>query len=767
MTDLKRALSPYRHLRALYLRFPMPFTAKRGLKDLIFSPIARLSPEASFLKEWQAKRSIEQQQLRYDISIGKLYGGEDELKLHSLQKRWAYLLNQPETSRNKDQLPELQRLLNVTHLNKDCNPIASVIIPCFGKAEYTLACLDSLTKQETTYVFEILIADDHPSDTRLCGYAGRINARHLHYYRNTNNLGFTKNVNHAALRAQGEYLIILNNDTYCHPLWLENLLQTYRLLSTSNTVGVIGSKVLHSNMQVQESGCLMHPGGAPYPIGRGAHCFDPRYSYLREVDFVSACSLLIQKRHFLDGGGFDERFSPGYFEDPDLCERLRLRGLKSYVQPASILLHEEGVSFGKNGFSAALEEKKALFNTLHPSPVTTNISFEAQPRLLFIDAYLPMADKGSGGVDAMAYLEYFLAKGFQPVFYAHHHNNYFEKYTQELERIGVEVIQDNFKGLDSILKERATEFTLVFVSRFYQMDHFHAQILRHLCHANVIYNTVDLHYLREGREAQHSGTADPGSIESLKKKELGYIARADASIVISAHEFSILKNEMPSTETIHHIPQYRQFIGTSITYAERRGFVFIGSAHNPNVDALRYFQKEIHPCLIERLPDYELVVIGKELYDSLSASRDRDLLANSHIHFTGYVEDVTLLFNCAICMVAPLRYGSGIKGKIVQSIQHALPCVTTTIGAEGLELPGHSTVVVADTPAEMADALQAFATRPELWAKASSMAEPIFEARFSKQIFSRRLDILMAQLQQISEPDLSSSSIGRHGIGKA
>lgn len=750
MTGANSSVKTYRFLRSLYLAFPVGFEAKRRVKDLCFTPISLLWPEAAFLKEWQAKRRFEKRRLRYAPLGSAIYGGEDELKLHALLMRWRELLDLSEAERIEVFVPELQRQLNTTHLSKDGTPEVSILIPCFGKSEFTLACLESLIRQETTCHFEILIADDHPTEIKLPSTTSRLRAAQLHYHQNARNLGFTSNVNQAALRAEGKLLVILNNDTYCHPLWLDRLVKSYHHLAARTSVGAIGSKVIHPTLAVQESGCLMLAGGRPHPLGRGAHAFDPRYSYLREVDFVSACSLLIPRRHFLDCDGFDERFSPGYFEDPELCERLRQRGLATFVQPASILLHEEGASFGKDGFSAIVEQKTALFNALHPQPTSSQVRFEAKPRLLYIDAYLPMPDKGSGSVDAMAYLEYFLACGYQPIFYAHHHNNYLETYTQALESIGIEVLQDNFQSLEQTLKERATEFELVFISRFYQMDHFLPLIQRYLGHAQLIYNTVDLHFLREDREARLTANASPGWIEELKSKELNYIKRADASIVISAYEQKLLKELMPGVETIHHVPQSRPFIGTSRSHGERCGFLFIGSAHQPNVDALRYFEEEIHPHLLERMPDYQLGIIGKELYESLSLTKDKPLLTNPHIHFLGYIEDVTQLFDRALAMVVPLRYGSGIKGKVVQAMQHALPCITTSIGAEGLELPPLSSVAVADTPAGIADALQALAENPEHWAETSARAEAVFQARFSQQVFDQRLDALMAQLHSLA-----------------
>lgn len=743
----------YNVFRELYLSAPIGFEVKRAVKDACFEAVSLVNPEAGFLRAWQAKRTFERRRRLISRDGEAIYGGEDELFLHEMQQQWSdHLALSPEKIVSW-LLPRLQRRLRASHLVKPLDPQVSVIIPAYGHSIYTLLCLESLLRQQTDVAFDIHLADDLPGDSSLAGYAARLQAAHIHYHRNPENLGFTRNVNAAARRARAELLVILNNDTLCHPLWLGHLVSAFRRLTAAHwPVGAVGSKVLHSTLRIQESGCMMDVGGNPRPLGRGAHAFDPRFSFLREVDFVSACSLLVPRQLFLELGGFDERFSPGYYEDPDFCERLRRRGYQTYVQPASLLLHEEGASFGKQGFAEVQEQKRTLFNQLHPAPISTQERFEAKPQLLFIDAYLPMPDKGSGSIDAMAFLEYFLARGFHVIFYAQHHNNYFESYSQALEALGVEVLQDNFQPLHALLAERAEAIRLVFVSRYYQLDHFLPLIERALPSAALIYNTVDLHFLRETREA---GLDDPQQVvrapgaaarlAELRQRELAYIQRADASIVISAYERQLLAEIMPDLRSVFHVPQCRPFIGASQGFEERRGFLFIGSAHQPNVDALRYFQAVIHPLLRQRLPDYRLNVIGQELRESFSSVQDAELLDNPHVAFLGYLEDVTPLFAASLVMLVPLRYGSGIKGKVVQAIQHGLPCVTTTIGAEGLELPPESSVAIADSPQEIVAQLVALSTDSRLWNTTSSRAEAVFQARFSQAVFDQRMDRLMEE----------------------
>jgi len=746
--------NPYHSLRGLYLDVPIPFGLKRSLKDACFTAISTFWGEAAFLREWQAQRKFDQRAKSLSLDGKLVYGGDDEFFLHSMVAEWDGFLDLSPEKIGNWLLPCMQKLVRASHLSKAMvnSPKVSVIIPAHGNPLYTLSCIFSLIKQETTVSFDLHIADDNPDDPLLSGYMARIDSPHIHYHMNSRNIGFTLNANQAAERTNSELIVFLNNDTYCHPLWLDQLVTTYEYLTNKSPVGVIGSKVLHTNLSIQESGCLLLQGGISHPLGRGKHAFDPEFSYLREVDFVSACSMLVQKDLFLSLGGFDKRFSPGYYEDPEFCERLKDRGYTSYVQPSSILVHVEGASFGKDGFSSVKTEKMNLFNALHPGVQSIAAQFQAKPRLLYIDAYLPMPDKGSGSVDAMAFIHYFLEQGYRITFYAHHHNNYFEKYTRALESVGVEVLQDNFKPLSQFLAEQSGNVDIVFISRYYQFEHFLPQIKSKLPDSTLIYNTVDLHFLREEREATVEQQLNTYSahLTKLKKRELEFLLAADASIVISSYELELLRKTLPEATSIYHVPQCRTFIGTNQPFEARNGFVFIGSAHQPNIDAIRYFQSEIHPLLVKQLPDYRFNIIGLELLESLSVETDGELLTNPNISFLGYIENVTPIFDRSIAMVVPLRFGSGIKGKVIQAIQHSLPCITTDIGIEGLDLPSQSCVCIANKPEEFVRQIVALSTDQQFWSKTSDLAASTFISRFSEGIFKQKMDKVMSSVRKMT-----------------
>ncbi|MFM7465958.1 MAG: glycosyltransferase family 4 protein, partial [Cyanobium sp.] len=197
--------------------------------------------------------------------------------------------------------------------------------------------------------------------------------------------------------------------------------------------------------------------------------------------------------------------------------------------------------------------------------------------------------------------------------------------------------------------------------------------------------------------------------------------------------------------SIYHVPQCRPFIGSKESYASRNGLLFIGSAHQPNVDALRYFQSELHPLLVQVLPDYHLSVIGQELHESLSRTSDAMLLKNPNISFLGFIENVTPIFDRSIAMIVPLRFGSGIKGKVIQAIQHSLPCIATDIGAEGLDLPPDSSVLIANTPTHIVEKIMKLTTDQHTWEKYSNLAYPTFIERFSDKVFKKKMDELMTK----------------------
>lgn len=219
-------------------------------------------------------------------------------------------------------------------------PRVSIVIPVYGKVEFTWACLRSIAEHCGDVRHEVIVVDDaSPDETPLLAGA----AAGLRLLRNEQNLGFIGACNRGAAEARGEYVVFLNNDTRVRPQWLEWMLRTFE---GAPGVGLVGSQLIFPDGTMQESGGIVFRDGRAWNYGRRGDPDDDRHRYLRDVDYCSGASIMLPRALFERLGGFDPLFSPAYYEDTDLAFRVRREGLRTVVQPLSRLTHYEGITAG-------------------------------------------------------------------------------------------------------------------------------------------------------------------------------------------------------------------------------------------------------------------------------------------------------------------------------------------------------------------------------------------------------------------------------------
>ncbi|MGB4336173.1 MAG: glycosyltransferase, partial [Chromatiaceae bacterium] len=316
-----------------------------------------------------------------------------------------------------------------------------------------------------------------------------------------------------------------------------------------------------------------------------------------------------------------------------------------------------------------------------------------------------------------------------------------QPYVTDLQRQGVEVLYRPYvKSLAHHLKARGGEYDLVILSRADTAAKFMAIARRHCPRARLIFDTVDLHFLREGRLADLTGDPHTRALaERRRKEELGLIAQADTTLVVSAVERDLLAREAPTADVrllsnIHRLP------GRHFGFTERRDIFFIGAfAHPPNRDAVLWFCRYILPLILAEAPDMRLSVIGAEPPAEVRA------LAGGAIRILGHVPDVTPFFDGCRLSLAPLRYGAGVKGKINQSLAHGLPVVATTQAVEGMFLEDGHSVLVADTPRDFAAAVLRLYRDPDLWERLSDGGLAVMEEHFGFAAARRALVDLVGE----------------------
>ena len=289
------------------------------------------------------------------------------------------------------------------------------------------------------------------------------------------------------------------------------------------------------------------------------------------------------------------------------------------------------------------------------------------------------------------------------------------------------------------LNMHGARFDVVILSRCdFARKHLDAVRL-HAPQSRVIFDTVDLHFLREHRQAQLMG--DASVLEQAQRREQiehGLIEQADETWVVSELEQQLLQNRLPG-KSIEVVSNIVDVSPSSTPFALRRDWLFIGSfQHPPNVDAMIFFLRDIYPLLHDRLSDAKFYIIGEKVPPEVVA------LASENVVITGVQSDLRPFFDNFRLSIAPLRYGAGVKGKINQSMAYGLPVVATSLAIEGMELVPGEDVLVADEPTQFADALVTLYQSEELWERLSRNSVAKARAKYSVEVARAKLSALFS-----------------------
>ena len=597
-------------------------------------------------------------------------------------------------------------------------PLVSIVIPVFNQSHYTFNCLDSL-KSIQSIEYEVIVVDDASTDNTqkiLSDISG------IKIITNEDNTGFIRSCNRGSVEAKGEFICFLNNDTKVFPNWLESLLE---LMRNDLTVGAVGSKLIYPDGRLQEAGGIIWKDASGCNFGRLEDPTAPEYNYVREVDYCSGASLLVRRELFKSIGGFSEEFLPAYYEDTDLCFSIRSLGYKVMYQPRSQLIHFEGISSGtdiKSGVKKYQETNAIKFeikwretlkehlpqNTKHRSGARRHA---ATPTILIIDSYVPLYDQESGSYRLYNIIKIFKNLGYSIIFLPDN-GLHQEPYVSELQGMGVEVLYstDKMPEMKSYLLEKLPIIDISWVCRPELCDKYFG-LLRQNPKIKMIYDTIDLHFIRLRREKELLGddSHPPVSWQDFQKQELRLAKLAHETIVVTNIEKDILSSFGISNISV--IPNIHEaYTGLLPEFNERKGLLFVGGYnHTPNVDAAIWLCKNIMPLIWQQYPEMHLTLLG-----SNPPVQIRNLQSN-RVTVTGYVRDIEPYFLNHRVFVAPLRYGAGMKGKIGQSLSYGLPVITTSIGAEGFNLTQELDITIADSPEDFAESVLTVYNSGDLW----------------------------------------------------
>ena len=601
-------------------------------------------------------------------------------------------------------------------------PDASIIIPVYNNLLDTLLCLVSLLELDEAHDFEVIVADDGSTDATAAlvgGIGGAV--RHL---RQPQNRGFLGNCNTAAATARGRHVVLLNNDTLVFPGWLDGLLTPFADLAG---VGLVGSMLINWDGTLQEAGGIFWRDGSAWNFGRNQDARAPEFNYLKDVDYCSGASIAVPLAVWREMGGFDPLFTPAYCEDSDLAFRLRAAGYRTLYSPASQLVHHEGRSHGRDVSSGVKAYQvlngERLFDRWRTVlerdhyPNAQNV-LRARDRsfgrrhMLVVDHYVPQWDKDAGSRTIYQYMKLLVAEGHAVTFWP---DNLWRDpvYTPRLQQLGIEVIHGSrfVDGFAAFMRDRADLYDLVLLSRPHVATNYIDAIRQHT-QARIVYYGHDVHFRRMMSQRRVDGLPETDSaVEAMKTLELSVCRRSDLALYPSQEEAALMAGLLGNAVPVRAIPAYcfdageldaaRHLVAHRAPISGPARLLFVGGfAHTPNVDAITWFCDAVLPPLRAAGYAVSVQIVGSK------AGPDVQRLAGADVDVLGFVSDDDLLglYRQADIVIAPLRYGAGVKGKVIEAMARGVPVVTTDVGAQGIA-DAQDLMFLGNTPETLAQAV--------------------------------------------------------------
>jgi GT2 family glycosyltransferase len=615
-------------------------------------------------------------------------------------------------------------------------PVVSVVMVTHNGAETVLGAVEALA-QNTEAPYELIVVDNASSDGTVDHLkSGVVGATIVE---NADNTGFARASNQGAALARGEYLCFLNPDAFVQPGWLPPLLDAFQ---RDTSVGAAAPLFLHPDGSVQEAGSALDSEGSALSIGDGDDAESFAHRFRRTIDYGSAACLLVRADLFRDLEGLDPVYTPAYYEDADLCFKLREGGFVTAFEPTSRVVHLRGggspqaqrlMKMNRRIFAERWSERLKLRHPLHADQKNPRIHVahrdaEVLERILVIDDRVPHHDRGSGDprmAKMLAEINDLWPDARVTLLAAIPKNA--ERYAAPLLESGIEIALAD-ERFDRWLERRRYHYSVVLVSRAYNIFRFEQQLRRTQPQARRIYDIEALAF----RRYEHR---DDDKARMLLEFELQGIEGADVVLCVSEEEAAFARER--TSVPVHVLSTYVNVLEPAPSFEERDGVVFFGGflagSGGPNEDAAVHLVEEVMPILWDAMPEFRLEIIGA---NPTPVIRE---LQGPLVDVVGFVPDPAEHLSRARVHVHPLRFGAGIKLKLIDTMAAGLPFVTTPTGAEGLGLGDLEDVLVAESPDELARLALDLYRDPELWNRVQGELLGRVEERFGRARFRRTL----------------------------
>ena len=384
--------------------------------------------------------------------------------------------------------------------------------------------------------------------------------------------------------------------------------------------------------------------------------------------------------------------------------------------------------------------------------------------VLIIGYVFPEPNSSAAGTRMLQLIDFFINQNYTVVFATS-----CKKSTNafDLESLNVQVVEIllNHSSFDFFVKDLNPE--VVLFDRFMTEEQFGWRITENCPDALRILDTEDLHFLRKTRQqsiSSSSVSANDFDLNDIAKREIASIYRSDLSLIISEAELKILIDTfkidcslllyLPFMLDLNENSEQKQHS----SFSERTDFVSIGNfLHPPNSDVIFYLKNDIWPLIKSQLPQANLHVYGA--YDTHAIRSMHNKKDGFLLH--GYVEDAFEVVNTSRVLLAPLRFGAGLKGKLILAMQCGTPAAMSTIAAEGMFGSDQPNGIIEDDPSLFVKKCIDLYTQESLWTEYQKNGDAVLKSRFNKLEHQLKLKERISLIQSTIQTHRSNNFIGQ------
>ncbi|PYU64966.1 MAG: hypothetical protein DMG49_25345, partial [Acidobacteria bacterium] len=624
-------------------------------------------------------------------------------------------------------------------------PKVSILLVLHNQAALTYACLRSIL--ETVQLpYEVVIVDNASSD-ETPQLLSRL--EHVKVVRNSTNRHFLAACNQALQYLLGEYLLFLNNDAFLMPGALQAAMHT---LENTESAGAVGARIVNLDGRLQEAGTIVRPDGSCLGYGRGDDPNAPEYMFRREVDFCSGAFLLTRRELFTQLKGFDPAYQPAYYEDADLCLRLRKLGLRVIYEPEATILHFEYGSSSSEKAVGLIARNQSVFRARHAELLEQRPELGAcdvllaryadlsRSRVLYVDDWVPHCDLGCGFPRANAVVRAMVRAGAHvTVFPTKYLAATWESAYRDIPREVELILGATADQLCEFLSRRSTVYNVLWVSRPHNMRVVRRiqETSRHLFRGlRVVYDAEAIFTFRERACAALRGEHWPQSLaEERIAEEVKLAETADSIVSVSVAEAEYFRKAFGDGRA-HVLGHALAATPTASLFEERKDILFVGAIYDlasPNADAILWFCSEIWPLVLAELNGQSgpnLTIVGP--------NRVREVadLAGEHIRVFGQQPSLSRFYESARMFIAPTRFAAGLPLKVVEAAAHGVPVVGSGLLAKQLGWTHGKQMLVSDTPEEFARGCLRLWSDEDLWQQLRSSALQSVQEEYGDKVFN-------------------------------